>query len=264
MNPKVIIKPYQAQLIKKYRLLWENRQTNQPLISFPVATYNRESILLNRTLPSIFGQSYQNFEVVIVGDCIKNKKYIEILLQEFDSRLKIYDLKRRTIYPDNPFDMWCVAGYRPRNIAARLSRGDWHWWISDDDELLPHAIESLVEFISQNSDAESVYGNYQFRHSDGIVEEYNLQNNKSSLQFDITGMPSWITRCYLSRVFRWNGYSYLNQWNKPSDYDLQARLFEVGVKFKYLNKPLALIHPVIPGTEVHGSKAYINYPETYR
>jgi len=236
------------------------RPKHLPLISFPIATFNRSEIFIDRTLPSILSQSYSNIEVIVIGDCTKDLNYYRI--KNIDSRVRFFNLKRRTVYPVKPFDIWCVAGYRPRNIAARISSGDYHWWISDDDSLEADSVRHLVDFVNTNQRIESIYGDYKF-HARGKEQMLTLLNSSSRLPFPITGMPSWINRNYLSSIFKWNGYSFLNDINQPCDYDLQFRMWSNGVKLGYLNKVLANVHAFPEHDWAHGSKLYVDHPDTY-
>lgn len=60
------------------------------------STYNRGKILTERTIPSVLKQTYQNFEIIIVGDnCTDNT---EELLNDFnDDRIKFYNLLKREV-----------------------------------------------------------------------------------------------------------------------------------------------------------------------
>src|SRR5262249_1151961 len=40
----------------------------EPLVSVCVATYNRAGLLTERCLPSVLGQTYRRFELIVVGD----------------------------------------------------------------------------------------------------------------------------------------------------------------------------------------------------
>jgi hypothetical protein len=46
------------------RLFW---RAGRDLVSFPIATFNRVEILVNRTIPSILAQTHRNIEVVVVA-----------------------------------------------------------------------------------------------------------------------------------------------------------------------------------------------------
>ena len=131
--------------LELFRSRWTTKK--EPTISFPIATYNRPEILIERTLPSILNQSYQNIEIVIVADHMKAEDYQLLKSTIIDKRVRIFNLNQRTKYPPDGFSIWCVAGYRPRNIAARICKGEWIWWISDDDILLENACRIVIDHI---------------------------------------------------------------------------------------------------------------------
>jgi cellulose synthase/poly-beta-1,6-N-acetylglucosamine synthase-like glycosyltransferase len=99
------------------------KSAEQPLISIIIATYNRGKILYERTLPSIFNQTYDNYEIIIIGDHVIDNTE-ELLSKVTDNRLKFINLRNRTIYPSNPVDLWMVAGARPRNIGISKAKGE--------------------------------------------------------------------------------------------------------------------------------------------
>ena len=85
-----------------------------PLISVVIPTYNRGVILTERTIPSVLKQTYQNFEIIIVGDhCTDNTE--ELIGNINDNRIRFYNLPKRGTYPINPHHRWLVAGAVPAN-----------------------------------------------------------------------------------------------------------------------------------------------------
>ena len=62
-----------------------------PLVSVRIPTYNRGELLIKRTIPSVLNQTYQNFEIIIIGDhCTDNT---ETLVKNIhDERIKFYNL----------------------------------------------------------------------------------------------------------------------------------------------------------------------------
>src|SRR5713226_5860303 len=80
-----------------------------PLVTVIVATYNRSRLLTERCIPSILGQSYDNLELIIVGDgCTDDTE--ELLSQLNDPRLRFYNLPERGRYPSDPLRRLMVAG----------------------------------------------------------------------------------------------------------------------------------------------------------
>ena len=230
---------------QQYEHLYQD-SNEEPLISMIIATYNRGNLLVERTLPSIFDQTYQHFEVVIVGDhCIDNTP--ELLSKVSDPRIRFHDLPKRGKYPHDPTDRWFVQGVAPRNTGLTLAKGKWMSWISDDDILFSDHFESLLRFAQK--------GNYEF-----VSAAYTFEKNgKISMQDAsrfyprIGGMQTWMYRSYL-KCFKWNIHSWRKQWDRPCDYDLQHRMHRTGVRMGFLNKVVAHIPPV-EGTNTVGLEA---------
>ena len=223
-----------------------NGHDKDPLVSLIIATFNRGKILVERTLPSIFNQTYQKFEVMIVGDhCIDNTP--ELLAQVSDPRIRFYDLPKRGKYPDDPTDRWFVQGVAPRNKGLSLARGKWLSWISDDDILLPNHFESLLRF-AQN-------GNYEFVSASYTAEKNGKKLIQDASDFNprIGGMQTWMYRSYL-KCFNWNIHSWRKHWDRPCDYDLQFRMYREGVRMGFLNEVVAHVPPV-KGTTTIGLEA---------
>jgi glycosyltransferase involved in cell wall biosynthesis len=239
--------------LKLARMIYAGASREAPLISIVIATYNRGKILCERTLPAILDQTYKKLEVIVVGDCVADKT-AELISQIRDTRLRFIDLPVRTEYPPDPIDRWMVAGAKPRNVALSMAKGDWIYVISDDDILLPHCLERMVEFAVANSDVESVSASY-LSYVDGKEKKFTAKDVQKQLGIYMTGIPAWMYRSYLS-FFEWNINSWKKSWNRPSDYDLQHRMHNSGVRMGYFDEVIA-ISPLVEGTQVTGSKAAI-------
>jgi glycosyltransferase involved in cell wall biosynthesis len=216
------------ELLEKARNnLKDDVNNKSPLISVRIPTYNRANILAKRTIPSILRQTYQNFEIIIVGDnCTDNT---EKLLKEFnDERVKFYNLPKRGEYPLNPYDRWMVAGVAPLNKAIELCSGDWIAPLDDDDEFSEDHLEVLLNHALEH-DYEMVYGIIQMETENGKwinVGSYPLKYERI---------------CHLSVLYHkeLKFFKYdINAWQsgKAADWHLWRRMKEAGVRIGFLNR----------------------------
>ena len=239
----------EPKLLERARSEYEHEYApagDDPLVSIIIATYNRGQLLVERTLPSIFEQTHENFEVLIVGDhCIDNTA--ELLAQVDDPRVRFYDLPKRGTYPSDMTSRWFVQGVVPRNKGLELARGKWFGWISDDDLLLPNHIESLLRFAQK--------GQHEFVSAAYIAERHGKKTvvDVKDARPRIGGMQTWLYRSYL-RLFEWNVQSWRKSWNRPCDYDLQSRMVHAGVRMGFLDEVVAYVPPV-EGTDTVGLEA---------
>lgn len=141
----------------------------EPLVSIIIPTYNRGQLLVERTLPSVYAQTYQNFEVVIVGDhCTEETE--RILSSIKHPKIQFYNLPQRAKYPTQPEAFRKVAGIAALNRAHELTRGQWLAHLDDDDVYLPEHLEKLLH-LAQVTGSEFVFGRSRVEVEPGIWEQ---------------------------------------------------------------------------------------------
>jgi hypothetical protein len=121
----------------------------RPLVTIAVATYNRAQLLTERCIPSVLGQTYDNLELIVVGDGCTDETE-EVMAEIRDPRLTFVNLPERGSYPADPMRRWMVAGTSALNKAMSMARGDFVTHLDDDDEYMPDRLEKLVEFAIDN------------------------------------------------------------------------------------------------------------------
>jgi glycosyltransferase involved in cell wall biosynthesis len=230
--------------------LFVSTEDETPLISITIPTYDRGKLLVDRTLPSIFAQTYQNFEIIIVGDCCVDETS-EILSLITDPRVKFINLPKRTKYPEDPKLRWFISGVAPSNYALKIAKGKWISYFDDDDIMLPNYLEDLLQFAREGN-FEFVAGLYE-EERDGIL---NIVGHRSKEYPEFGGHSTWMYRSYL-RFFRYNINSWRKSYNKPQDIDLMLRMLKAGVRMGGLNKVVSCIRPR-PGETKIGLAARLN------
>jgi Glycosyl transferase family 2 len=191
-----------------------------PLISVPIATYNHAELLVERAIASVQAQTYDRWEIVVVGDgCTDDTaERIEAI---GDPRIVFVNLPHRTVYPDTERERWMVAGSTPWNRAVELCSGEWIAALDDDDEMLPHHMETLLE-LALRTRAEFVYG---------ALEKVGAPEDERHLfhfpaKFAFTAMQAAIYLRGLSFV-----ECDIHSWavDEPIDWNLIRRMRDAGV-----------------------------------
>src|SRR3989338_411744 len=213
-----------------------SNQREDPLVSVMIPTYNRGQLLVDRTLPSILAQTYQNLEVVIVGDCCADNTP-ELLAQIKDPRLRFFNLPQHGKYPKDVTCRWFVAGVEPTNKALDLTRGKWIAYSDDDDVFTPDHIEKLLRF-AQKERYEFVSALYEAeRNGKRVVVGY-----KSDEHPEFGGHQTWLWRSYLN-LFRYNVHCWRKSWNRPADMDRMLRMCAAGLRMGALDQIVTYVLP---------------------
>jgi glycosyltransferase involved in cell wall biosynthesis len=184
-------------------------------------------MLVERTIPSVLRQTYQNFELIIVGDhCTDNTE--ELIGKLHDKRIRFLNMQRTGKYPKNPLYRWMVAGGVPRNKGLELAAGDWIAPLDHDDEFSEDHLEVLLRHALVTG-CEMVYGVVQMETRPGRwvnVGSYPLE---------------WGHICHLSvlyhsklRFFKYDNDAW--KYLEPNDWNLWRRMKEAGVKIGFVDK----------------------------
>lgn len=117
----------------------------EPLISVIVPTYKRESFFLVRSIDSILGQTYENFEIIIVDDNAnpENKDYkkeVKLLIKKYNTN--------KIVYLENKEN---IGGSLSRNVGIRAAKGEYITFLDDDDKYLPEKLRRQVKMMMKNN-----------------------------------------------------------------------------------------------------------------
>jgi glycosyltransferase involved in cell wall biosynthesis len=115
-----------------------------PIVSVLITTYNR-SKLLKRAINSVLGQTFKDYEIVIVDDCSMDDTR-EVVEAFHDPRIR---------YFRNEINVGSKEGDRPilRRLIYELMRGKYFVYLCDDDYwLLPNLLELQVAAFREDDD----------------------------------------------------------------------------------------------------------------
>lgn len=222
--------------------------SEKPLVSVYIPTYNRGKLLIERSVTSVLAQTYQNFELIIIGDCCTDDTE-ELVSKIKDPRVRFFNLSKRGYrYPPTAENHWLAGPVVPANKGLELVRGKWIARIDDDDTWTPDHIETLLKFAQS--------GNYEFVSASYITERHGkrIVVDVADEKPRIGGTQTWLYRSYL-RFFKYNINCWRKSWNRVNDTDLQDRMYKAGVRMGFLDRVVAYVLPR-PGETTVGLEAY--------
>jgi glycosyltransferase involved in cell wall biosynthesis len=109
----------------------------EPLVSVLMTAYNRERYIAE-AIESVLSSTYQNWELIIVDDCSKDRT-VEIAKSFVftDDRIKVYVNERN------------LGQFQNRNKAASYAKGKYLKYLDSDDLIYPHGLEVMVWAIGK-------------------------------------------------------------------------------------------------------------------
>lgn len=121
-----------------------------PLVTVSVPIFRCESFIENCLL-SIRNQTYDNIEVILVNDQTPDNSLA--IIENFISRHQLSNWKIINLETNSGLSV-------VRNEGIKNAKGKYIFFVDSDDEILPDAIESLVE-LSEKTKAEISMGEVQ-------------------------------------------------------------------------------------------------------
>ena len=118
---------------------------NLPAISVIIPLYNAEKYI-GECLESILAQTFQDFEVIVVDDCSTDSSaaIVKSYESKFGECLTLTATKKNSASPAAP----C-------NLGIAFSRGDYLFFLDNDDTITPTALEELYS-VAKDFDADVV------------------------------------------------------------------------------------------------------------
>ena len=142
--------------------------------SVVIPTYNREKYIAN-TLESVFNQSFQDFEIIIVDNCSTDGtvKLVEELMKQNDKIKLIKNSKN-------------LERSRARNIGIENSLGDYITLLDSDDFLYENCLEDANNFLIKNPDIKIFHNYYELIDSNKVlVYKYIFPKNINNYHLNI-------------------------------------------------------------------------------
>jgi hypothetical protein len=130
--------------------------SEQPNISVIVNFYNAEKYI-EETIESIFAQTYDNWELLLVDDGAEDtsSKIALKYCERFPNRVRYLAHEGRRN----------LGASAARNLGIRQARGEHIALLDADDVWLPHKLDRQLEILSAWPEAAMLYGNTQYWHS---------------------------------------------------------------------------------------------------
>ncbi len=143
-----------------------------PQISIIIPTYNRVKLIIN-ALNSIFNQTFQDYEILIIDDASTDTT--EQVIKELNHpKVKYLKLEENSGQ--------CIA----RNFGTRHAKGDYLAFLDSDDEWLPNKLENQMNlFEKEGSDRlGAVYG---YSYQKDVIKDETYLSDSGYFRGDIHG-----------------------------------------------------------------------------
>jgi glycosyltransferase involved in cell wall biosynthesis len=127
---------------------------DRPKVSIILPTYNGEKYL-RESMESCLGQSFRDFELIVVDDCSCTDASREIALSFNDPRVKYFRHDKNMKLPE------------ALNTGFSKATGEYLTWTSDDNTYTPDAIASMAAVLDAEPLTDMVFANSLFIDAEG-------------------------------------------------------------------------------------------------
>lgn len=199
-----------------------------PLAVSIVIPAHNAAATLGATLASVFSQSHQDWEIVIVEN--GSTDHTADVALGFASR----DPRIRAV--SNP-----IKGVSPaRNCGIELARHDWLLFLDADDWILPSHLEKLTAILASDPSIDAVHCGWRRVNIEGVTIFEEFGSDDSDL-FPLLARtcPFAIHACLVRRSLVREVGSFDPSLRTCEDWDLWQRLARAGARFAALPEILA-------------------------
>ncbi len=243
-----------ARLLREARTRFAHlyEGNSEPLVSITVATYNRAKMLADMVLPAALAQTYDNIEIIVVGDHCTDETG-ELLRKINDPRLVFHNLPERQRYPKNKLKQWKISGLNAITRAHNMARGLWIAHLDDDDVFTPDHVERLVR-RAQAGDYEFVSGRcrVEVRPGEWVERGSPLRKVDGGLEGHVS--HSTVLRRTYTKMFRADRCL---ETDLAGDTYVWQKMLNAGVRTGFVDD-IVTHQPLRPGEKQRSLQYYFN------
>ncbi len=166
-----------------------------PSISVIIPMYNAEKYI-GECLDSILAQTFDDYEIIVVDDCSTDDscKIVENYMNgEGQYKIQLVKLSENSGMPSTP-----------RNRGLEISRGEYLFFMDDDDAVTDTAFEELYN-VAKKFDADVVHCQKFFTApGETVTTDKNLLKAISNERRDIIASPEWEPNDFAKRVINFS------------------------------------------------------------
>lgn len=198
-------------------------------VSVVVSTRNRNKLLMERSLPSVFEQTRKDFELIVIDDH-GERAYWEDGYSLHGARYHRNMVRRGLAHN--------------RNLGANMALGDYVISLDDDNKFHPRLIEKAVAVLDANPDIDGVGVGKNVVYPEGAT--YQLQK-----------LPCSINDGFLIRKSVFDKIRFDESLHANEDADFGIQFFRAGFKMAMIDEPLMTVY----GSPIINTTSYSDYTD---
>ncbi len=208
-----------------------------PRVSVIVPAY-KTAEFIGETLDSIFGQSYTDYEIIVVNDGCPDTVRLEAVLEPYQDRIVYARQANRGL-----------AG--ARNTALRLAVGEFVALLDSDDLWEPDYLATQIGMMDEDPGIDVLYPDATLFGNRQVADEWSMTRSPSHGPVTFTSLVNQTcnVRVFVTArrdlLMRAGGFD--ETLRSSEDFDLWLRLVKMGGRITYHTRPLAR-YRVRPGS----------------
>ncbi len=222
-----------------------------PFFSIIIPTYN-SAISLGFTIESILGQTYTNYEILII-DGGSNDGTVEVANRFSKGFIKIISERDLGIYD-------------AMNKGITMAKGEWLYFLGSDDQLFDNDVLQKVFQVTQSGTNKLIYGNVKVVGDTGWAKNETIYDGEFTLEKLLLRNICHQAIFYHKSVFKEVG-NYNIHYTICADYDFNIKCFS-NYQFTYLPKIIAYFNgggfSTSKRDKVFGKEQWINIVTYFR
>lgn len=195
------------------------------LFSIVVPLYNTPVLFFREMVQSVLGQTYGNWELILVNASPENEDLAVEIEALSDDRIKVVSLAGNEGIACNT------------NAGIEAAKGDYILFFDHDDVLDRSVLLEYAKKVSDDPEIDVLYCDEDFLNEQG---EYVFPNFKSDFNIDLLRCHNYITHFLGVRTSLAKKLRLRAEYDGAQDYDLVLRLSELTDKFVHV--PEVLYH----------------------